>query len=209
VKDWSDPDLFLYLGSVILKMYHSDKYPVKLLDPKRNYIMLTQRSWYWTIQSPSVLDYSTMPARNTRYLLLLRNLAKNLRGFVWLACDTNGKVCVLKFEKENNEARLEREKNAWKTIWPDIPVHLEKWDGKPALWLPFFKSLSEAEFQKQKAAVEEVVQKLEVANITYEKPSFRNVGFFQTKDRKLKAVFFGMIHREPSLEIPLQDLTIS
>jgi hypothetical protein len=43
----SNPDLPLYLVSVILKMYASPHSRVQLVDPKRPYIMLNENNWSW------------------------------------------------------------------------------------------------------------------------------------------------------------------
>jgi hypothetical protein len=74
ILEWNNSSLPSYLVSVILKMYYSRNYNIKILDAKRSYIILNKTSWFWGPLQVSSLDYGTLPSKNTKNLYLLIDL---------------------------------------------------------------------------------------------------------------------------------------
>jgi hypothetical protein len=102
IYERNDRTLPQVLMSVLLKMYHSPREQVPLLDKKRSYIAMNKTSWFWTLSVDiEELDFSKLPKVGAQNLLLLQDLGGGAHGRTWLTCSTTGKVCVIKFAQED------------------------------------------------------------------------------------------------------------
>jgi hypothetical protein len=125
------------LISVLLKMYHSPREEIPLVDPNRSYIQLNETNWYWVhynkalnlsqvhTQSHKLILYQ-MPSTKAKGLVLLRDLRGGVHGRVWLACSTSGNVCVIKFSQDREASDLlKHEQTIWHDVW-GLPARIQR-----------------------------------------------------------------------------------
>mmetsp|Transcript_521 Transcript_521/g.739 ORF Transcript_521/g.739 Transcript_521/m.739 type:complete len:510 (+) Transcript_521:622-2151(+) len=221
ILKWNDPDLPILLVSVIQKMYCSPNFQIRLIDSKRNYIQLTTTSWFWNVLPSSesfTLDYGTLPAKNTKNLLLLHDLRGGAHGRVWLACSASGKVCVLKFAQHKTEAGqkiLEKEAAIWKGVW-NLPVSIGTWCGESALMMPFVLPCTKEQWNDTNiiAAVKKaIIHMAKYGHYKHNDLKWEHVGLYESTDG-LKAVLFDLADMttiadpEEAITSMMQDLSL-
>ena len=86
-----------------------------------------------TVNDGFKLQYS-MPSSNTQYLYLLEDYHGGADGRVWLACNSGGRLVVVKYSKENN---FIEEAELWRTIWGQNTVITSTILGCNAVFMPF------------------------------------------------------------------------
>jgi len=86
-----------------------------------------------TVNKGFKLQYS-MPSSDTQYLYLLEDYHGGADGRVWLACNSGGRLIVVKYSKENN---FSEEAKLWHKIWEQNAVITTTTLGCNAVFMPF------------------------------------------------------------------------
>jgi len=86
-----------------------------------------------TVNKGFKLQYS-MPSSDTQYLYLLEDYHGGADGRVWLACNSGGRLVVVKYSKENN---FSEEAKLWNEIWEQNTVITTTTLGCNAVFMPF------------------------------------------------------------------------
>jgi hypothetical protein len=188
------------LCSAVYKMVASPEGDVKLVDRKRPYILLGEKSpWTWTslglapgVTPERFLDYSQMPTREATQFLLLRDLGAGSDGRVWMVCSRSklGRVGVVKFalpsdfgcdSEQERRQRLEAEGEVWRRLWNMPDVRVVTLCGKPALLMPYiepYTSITDAGRKPTEQAVRAAVADVASAGYCHLDLRWRHVGVF-------------------------------
>jgi len=154
---WDHKHLVKGLISLLWKMHDSPYDDVTLIDNNRPYIVMTDEQWSWrkiTWPKKFKLNYNRMPAKSTKYFILLKDYRGGVDGRVWLICTFSGSVGVIKFSQKagNAERYLKAECNIWHTVWDNRP-RVIKLANDWALLMPFVSTYEGKPVSKDKQRV--------------------------------------------------------
>jgi hypothetical protein len=125
------------LYSVLKKMAHNAKFiaPVPLFGSDRVYIEINENTWYWKAKIFDNVSFD-FPPPQTQYFYLLRDFHGGADGKVWLACNSSGKLVIVKFLKHNDAIKANLEVARWKKLG-FTKVSTMKLMGRQSILLPF------------------------------------------------------------------------
>jgi len=132
---------------------------------------------------------------------LLSDLRGGAHGRVWLACNRNGKTCVVKFAKndQNNQGEeiLNTELNMWNLLW-DPRVRISFLGNQRALIMPYVYPCTEEDWKLQdvRQAAEEAVTVIANKYFKHNDLNRRHVGLYKLKEIT-KAVLFDLADVSP------------
>ena len=114
---------------------------------------------------------------------------------MWVACNSTGCVCVLKFAQkpENAKEMLTLEANIWKKVW-QLPARVEIWGSNFALVMPFVLPATSSSFWGTEAgnkAVVDAVTNIAECGWIHKDLKPQHVGFYQIS-HNLRAVLFDL-----------------
>ena len=94
--------LYTLFNKIAASSRLSSPEPVLLINPQRSYLEMTCNGWLWVSRSAIKADQLTFapPTLNTTTFILLCDMRGGRDGRVWLACDVNGHLAVLKLYSE-------------------------------------------------------------------------------------------------------------
>ncbi|XP_004348839.1 hypothetical protein CAOG_02089 [Capsaspora owczarzaki ATCC 30864] len=196
---------FYYQDTNIVSVLASAIYKMSRTVPTRGRchtaLAVTWKSRAWeSFKMP--LDFNHMPTlhkspeeeKNRLYLTL--RLGGGGDGTAWLASNTAGRVCVVKFFNEPNLEVIQAECERWNDIWhqrdPQFPeAVVTTLLEQPVLVMPFVKT---GEFPKQipadaRRAIREAAQRMATAGYMHDDLLMRHVGFYTKASNTLMAVF--------------------
>jgi len=121
IIQYNNKNLAIVLGSVIMKMYKTEIEVVNITDSTRCLIVMDEKSWFWSkppkcfSENDFQLKTDAIPTSQSKQYFLLSDFRGGAHGRVWLACNSSGKACVIKFasnqkNQENEMKILETEK---------------------------------------------------------------------------------------------------
>jgi hypothetical protein len=162
----NDVDLYRLLGSAAIKMSLSPIKSVKLIDPNRPYLCLTEHSVFWStvkFDQKFRLRHGALPQGD---VLLLDDYRAGRDGRLWRACTKAGLQCVIKFamdqstkEKpdtvEQQESRLRLEADRWNRMLVEavpkslkrMTSHCRRLGGRLALVMPYAEECADGDFR--------------------------------------------------------------
>ena len=163
------------------------------------------------------LNYSQFPSSTATNFYLLQDFGGGGDGRVWLACSTNGNVCVIKFlhETKNGKDILEQEKNIWICIW-NLPARVVQLFDQHALIIPYVETNPENVSDTKKIqSTKSAIEKLAKGGFIHNDLHWRHVGFYN-KEEEIQAVLFDLVrvsiadplYYEKNVEIMLSQLNI-
>ena len=168
--------------------------------------LVNEEGIVWTnLPSTIRFTYDQFPGSTTQKLYLWRDLGRGARGRVFLACNSQGKACAVKFyliddnlyhrQESPQEAREEWRKNQMvlkeaearseKEYWLDVHgkefdghVRVMKWNKLWCLMMPYFDPLAIERREHSLPAVEKFLEKCKRKGLRYrdEDLRWRHVG---------------------------------
>jgi hypothetical protein len=210
-----DPSLPSILSSAMFKMSQAVPSPAKnLVAPDRAYIVVTSTSYYWAYYDKDklpVLRYNNMPDEKTTNFTLLQKLGGGGDGTAWLATNSTGKVCVIKFYHSITDNQADNEAKLWKMLW-DKPARAQPLRNQQALIMPFVRVASDDDLSQPNviAAVRQAVNTMAMAGLCHDDLSWRHVGLFDDVDGKLHALLLDLARvrsNVPHIEAETEMLT--
>ena len=199
-KNENDSVAVKAIAAALLKMSKAERRPYG--DPfqdldKRSLLKFEKgdnASVFWTRLTLTNGPQWDRVANPKRWLIAIDDLGYGAHGRVWLCCSSGGAVCVLKFALDGNAASLDKEKEVWQKVYPaQIKVHRENWCGEPALRMPHFAKVAEADrndFVPQVKAT--LMANFHNRGIVHKDVSWRNIGQYVTIAGTPKAIVFDM-----------------
>lgn len=202
VFGWNDKSLPRILCTTILKMYHSPRSPVRLIDKNRPYILIEENQWSWgtiAIEDESQLYHSVLPTANK--FTLLTDLREGADGRVWRACTSSGRGCCIKFPmrtrrgemvgEEEQLAQITKEKDKWLAVYGPGSARVTTLCGRPALIMRYFRppdleddgTLS----PEDQAAVKTAIEKFAAKGYTHKDLALRHIGLLSPPKHRKKS----------------------
>lgn len=142
----TDVKLIEILVSLIIKVVNAPRHSQSIFLRKSNEIgrkyakidiTKNENTYGWemlpTVNKGFKLQYS-MPLSDTQYLYLLEDYHGGADGKVWLACNSGGRLVVVKYSIENN---FSKEAKLWHEIWEQNTVITTNVLGCNAVFMPF------------------------------------------------------------------------
>jgi hypothetical protein len=173
-------DLVKLLASVLLKMTSSPHYPLDIKDSlyQRPFIRFSPEQWSWICpQKPLVLDWTSLPNRNTKNFILVKDLGGQGDGRVYLACSEQGNIVVLKFRK--TDAMVEEEFDNWERIYP-TQARIVTLNHRSVLLMPYIEPLGVQEWKELSDGDDKLLKtclkRLASLGIYHDDLSWRHVG---------------------------------
>ena len=111
---------------------------VLLLNPQRSYLQMTCNGWLWISRSAIKADQLTLapPPIHTTSFVLLYDMRGGRDGRVWLACDVNGHLAVLKlYSATHSMAAVKLEVKRWHKLGLSS-VYSTQLCNKPTIVMP-------------------------------------------------------------------------
>ena len=199
-KNENDSVAVKAIASAILKMSKTERRPYS--DPfqdldKRSLLKFEKgdnASVFWTRLTLTNGPQWDKVANPTRWLFAIEDLGYGAHGRVWLCCSSGGAVCVLKFALDGKALLLDKEKEVWEKVYSaGVKVHREYWCGEPALRMPHFAKVGEADrnnFVPQVKAT--LLADFHNRGIVHKDVSWRNIGQYVTNAGTSRAIVFDM-----------------
>jgi len=137
------------LASALLKMAASPSTrAVTLVDPRREYMLVTDIAWFWSLlpkDFPPLKVGPAIPNRAVKNLLLLAHIGDGDYGRVWLASSLRGVACAVKFPREDaglSRDSLLHELKVWRDVsGSEASARLQTLNGREALVMPYFQTV--------------------------------------------------------------------
>jgi hypothetical protein len=155
----------------------------------------------WTTMPETInFTYQQFPRKSTQKLYLWRDLGRGSKGRAFLACNTQGKACAVKFfiiddnlyhrqesSKETREAwrqaqmkqkfeEADLERQYWITVYGDKfknQVRVEKWNKLWCLMMPYFDQLPNDRREQNVPAVEAFLETCKDKELRYKDEDLR------------------------------------
>eukprot|EP01133_Synstelium_polycarpum_P018885 gene18885-22592_t len=193
IIEHSETDIHLTLCSVLLKMYYSPhKQLVPMVDKNKMYIVLSDTTWFWSrpSQTPTLsYDIDSFLSKIKKSILIM-DLRGGEHGRVWLACDPQGRIFVLKFSTKTGQEcfdSLTQESMKWNDIW-GLKTVVKPWNQRYALMMPYVKIADDGDWNNNdfKEAVKDALSKFDKAGFYHADLHRRHVGKYYNATRTLK-----------------------
>mmetsp|Transcript_15489 Transcript_15489/g.22443 ORF Transcript_15489/g.22443 Transcript_15489/m.22443 type:complete len:537 (-) Transcript_15489:350-1960(-) len=164
-------------------------------------VLVNDEGLVWTTMPETIhFTYQQFPGKSTQKLYLWRDLGRGSKGRVFLACNTQGKACAVKFfiiddnlyhrQESSKEAReawrqaqmkqkfeeADLERRYWITVYGDKfenQVRVEKWNKLWCLMMPYFDQLPNERREENLPAVEVFLETCKDKGLRYKDEDLR------------------------------------
>jgi hypothetical protein len=188
---WDNDMLPWIIASVIRKADASPSRAVELVSKERRYISITSDTFLWAKLPVEQLNYANFPAKGTtRYYLLHRFESGGRDGRVYMACDKQGCVCVVKiFSLDTKQDAVDNEVNIWQKVW-NLVTYSTILNLHPALIMPLLEAPTPRTPTINDATVE-AINKLADAGLKHNDLKWDHVGIIH-QGKKITSVLFDL-----------------
>eukprot|EP01088_Endostelium_zonatum_P014368 TRINITY_DN3137_c0_g1_i1.p1 TRINITY_DN3137_c0_g1~~TRINITY_DN3137_c0_g1_i1.p1 ORF type:complete len:560 (+),score=54.73 TRINITY_DN3137_c0_g1_i1:25-1680(+) len=203
---WDDKRLPYALAAVFTIMLKSEVIRVGVgIDRKRLYMSAKVKSVEWTSVNWKCdkINYNKMPSANNTTFYMLKDLGGGKDGRVHLACDDRGQVCVIKFFKTPEKAKVE------KKIWDEINktklsqdqyVRLMKLVECRCLIMPFVANLPTKDRRSTNPKVMKALVEMANLGYTHKDLKWEHVGLIDEQIVFLDFSDMGKTSKSPDIE---------
>jgi len=184
------------LVKTIMEMNNSKPSPINWNNPNRPLLLFSKDDlgYTWSTLPPrKEIRWDVFCRTNSKWLFALEDFGKGRDGRVWLVCNANGSVAVLKFSKSDKDAV--EECGNWHLVYNTFiwfnNVRAERWSRRPALLMPRCSQFHTTD--ERLGALDDLKQTLLTCFVKNKRKHndvrWRNVGYFYNGKTRVVILF--------------------